>query len=57
MDQQVEDYREAKDVLSITARANNSNLGLLVLAAAIDRVAQAINELEIRVVTKKPEGL
>lgn len=54
MDQQLKDLRVARD------RANYSdspNYGLLVLAAAVDRVAQAINGLEIRIVTKKPEGL
>ncbi len=53
MDQQINDYRKVRQHLDVEM----PHVGLLVLAAAIDRVAQSINELEIRVVTKKPEGL
>ncbi len=55
MFQQIADYREICRRSSLNP--DNPNLGLLVVAAAIDRVAKSIDELEIRVVTKKPVGL
>ena len=55
MEQQIDDINEVRRCKHYDA--NNPNLGLLILAAAIDRVAQSINELEIRVVTRKPFGV
>jgi hypothetical protein len=55
LNNEIGDFKEVQRRSSL--HANNPNIGLLVLAAAVNSVALAISTLEIRVTTKKPEGL
>jgi len=51
LDNQVRDYWELKKRLPNASRAV---ISAAIKAAAIDRVAQSINQLEIRVTTRTP---
>lgn len=55
LNNEIGDFKEASRRLNLCS--GNPNIGLMMLAAAVNNVALAISTLEIKVVTKKPEGL
>jgi hypothetical protein len=57
LNNEIADFKKIKYELGLGGSPDNPNVGLMMLAMAVNRVAQSINELELRIVTKKPEGL